>query len=212
MFGVFGVLPTPPGVFGVLGVFGVFGVLPTPPGVFGVLGVFGVFGVLPTPPGVFGVLGVFGVFGVLPTPPGVFGVLGVFGVFGVLPTPPGVFGVLGVFGVFGVLPTPPGVFGVLGVFGVFGVFRVTTLLHPAFLCLQGVFVVESTALTAVWDVGAARAVAGRAIPPARATEAATRIVLREILNIAFLHSEMRDFCEFTPQNLISSRPPQRRKA
>ncbi|MFD6115802.1 hypothetical protein ACFWG0_37765, partial [Streptomyces yangpuensis] len=107
-------------------------------------------------------------------------------------------GVLGVFGVFGVLPTPPGVFGVLGVFGVFGVLRVTTLLHPAFLCLQGVFVVESTALTAVWGAGAARAVAGRAIPPARATEAATRIVLREILNIAFLHSEMRDFCEIHP--------------
>ncbi|MFF9977259.1 hypothetical protein, partial [Streptomyces erythrochromogenes] len=80
--------------------------------------------------------------------------------------------------------------GVFGVFGVFWVFGLTTLLHQAFVFLQ-VFVVEcgaSTVLTAACGAGAARAVAGRAIPPARATEAATRIVLREIFSIGFLRS------------------------
>ncbi|MEV6683415.1 hypothetical protein AB0N09_42190, partial [Streptomyces erythrochromogenes] len=104
----------------------------------------------------------------------------------------------------------PGVFGVLGVFGVFGVF---TFLQ-GFLCLQGFFVVEwseSATLTEVCGAGAARAVAGSAIPPAMATEAATRIALREILNIGSLRMKVWDFRESAPLGSVSSRPRIRRK-
>jgi hypothetical protein len=78
---------------------------------------------------------------------------------------------LGVFGVFGVLPPPPGVFGVFGVLGVFGVCSVTT----------------------ICGAGAAIAVAGSAIPPAIAMEAAASMIFREMFIIGLLHSMLRGF-------------------